>query len=78
MSLDFQGTSAFDGVYSNFSASLACIGNVGPGFDAVGPTMNYCFYSPFSKVLLSFVMLIGRLEIFPILILFTPRTWKRA
>lgn len=78
LSLDFQGTSAFDGVYSNFSASLACIGNVGPGFDAVGPTMNYCFYSPFSKVLLSFVMLIGRLEIFPILILFTPRTWKRA
>lgn len=78
LSLDFQGTSVFDGVYSNFSASLACIGNVGPGFDAVGPTMNYFFYSPFSKVLLSFVMLIGRLEIFPILILFTPRTWKKA
>ncbi len=78
LSLDFQGTSTFDGLYSNFSASLACIGNVGPGFDAVGPTMNYCFYTPFSKVLLSFVMLIGRLEIFPIIILFAPRTWKRA
>ncbi len=78
LSLDFGGTAQFDGLYSNFSATLACIGNVGPGFDAVGPAMNYAFYSPFSKVLLSTVMLIGRLEIFPILILFAPRTWKRG
>ncbi len=68
----------YNGLFSNFSATLACIGNVGPGFDAVGPIMNYSFYSPFSKVLLSAVMLIGRLEIFPILILFAPRTWKRG
>ena len=67
----------FNDVFSNFSATLACIGNVGPGFSAVGPTMNYGFYSPVSKCLLSFVMLIGRLEIFPVLVLFAPRTWKR-
>ena len=78
LSLDFQGTAVFDGLYTNFSATLASIGNVGPGFDAVGPIMNYSFYSPFSKCLLSLVMLIGRLEIFPMIILFAPRTWKRA
>ena len=64
-------------LYSNFSATLACIGNVGPGFRAVGPTCNYSFYSAFSKCWLSFVMLIGRLEIFPIIILFAPRVWKK-
>ncbi len=77
LSLDFTGNTEFGGLYTNFSATLACIGNVGPGFSAVGATMNYAFYSPISKCLLSLVMLIGRLEIFPILILFAPRTWKR-
>lgn len=67
----------YNDLYSNFSATLACIGNVGPGFSAVGPMQNYAFYSPLAKLLLSFVMLIGRLEIFPILVLFFPRTWKR-
>lgn len=65
-------------LFSNFSATLACIGNVGPGFDKVGPMFNYAFYSAPSKILLSFVMLIGRLEIFPMLILFIPRTWKKG
>ncbi len=63
---------------SNFSASLTCISNVGPGFNLVGPTCSFAGYSAFSKILLSLVMLIGRLEIFPILILFSVRTWKRA
>ena len=67
----------FGELFSNFSATLACIGNVGPGFNAVGPVMNYGFYAPLSKIWLSFVMLVGRLEIFPMLILFSPRTWKR-
>lgn len=71
LSLDFCG------LYSSFSATLACIGNVGPGFSAVGPVMNYASFSQFSKVWLSFVMLVGRLEIFPMLILFSPKTWKR-
>ena len=63
---------------TNFTATLACIGNVGPGFNLVGPLSNYALYSPYSKVLLSFVMLVGRLEIFPMLILLAPRTWRRG
>ncbi len=65
-------------VFSGFSATLACIGNVGPGFNVVGPMFNYMGFSYFSKIILSFVMLIGRLEIFPILILFIPRTWRKG
>ncbi len=63
---------------TNLSASITCIGNVGPGFNLVGPTCNFAGYSAYSKILLSVVMLIGRLEIFPILILFSARTWRRA
>ena len=65
-------------IFSNFSATLACISNVGPGFNAVGPSCSYGGYSAFSKIVLSLVMLAGRLEIFPILILFLPRTWKKG
>ena len=68
----------FSEMATHLSATLACIGNIGPGIEAVGPTMNYAMYSPFSKALLSFVMLVGRLEIFPMIILFAPRTWKRG
>lgn len=64
--------------FSGLSATIACIGNVGPGFDLVGPMYNYMEFSYFSKMLLSFVMLIGRLEIFPMLILFIPRTWRKG
>ncbi len=70
----YEGGSAF---LSHFSATLTCISNVGPGFDLVGPMSNFAWYSPYSKIMLSFVMLIGRLEIFPIILLFTPRTWKK-
>lgn len=63
---------------TNFTATLSCIGNIGPGFNLVGPTLNYGLYSPLSKILLSIVMLFGRLEIFPMFILFAPRTWKRG
>lgn len=65
------------GLFSNFSADLACISNVGPAFEAVGPYANYAGYSAFSKILLSFAMLLGRLEILPVLILFNKRTWKK-
>ena len=65
------------GFASNFSASLSCISNIGPGFEAVGPYSSFAGYSYFSKLVLTFVMLLGRLEILPILILFTPRTWKK-
>ncbi|MBQ9756658.1 MAG: TrkH family potassium uptake protein [Clostridia bacterium] len=63
---------------TNFSATLSCMGNIGPGFNLVGPMSNFAIYSPYSKVLLSMVMLIGRLEIFPIILLFTPSTWKKV
>lgn len=60
-----------------FSAVAATFNNIGPGIGAVGPAFSFVELSDFSKVLLSFGMLAGRLEIFPILILFAPRTWKR-
>ena len=64
-------------VLTNFTAVLACINNIGPGLDFVGPTQNFADFSVFSKLLLSFDMLAGRLELFPMLILFTPSTWKK-
>ena len=64
-------------VISNFTASLSAINNTGPGLGAVGPTQNFSGYSYFAKVLLSLVMLAGRLEIFPMLVLFSPTTWRR-
>ncbi len=66
------------GFFSNFSAVLTCISNVGPAFEAVGPYASFVGYSGFSKILLSFTMIVGRLEILPVLILFNYRTWKRT
>ena len=62
---------------TNFSAVLACFNNIGPGMASVGPTCNYAAYSVFSKIILSFDMLAGRLEIFPILVLLSRSTWTR-
>ncbi len=66
-----------NGFFTNFSAALACLSNIGPGFEAVGPYASYALYSDFSKVLLTFVMLVGRLEILPVLILLNPKTWRK-
>ena len=66
------------GFFSNFSAALACISNVGPAFEAVGPYANYADYSAFSKIILAMTMMIGRLEILPVFILFSPKTWKKV
>ncbi len=63
---------------THFSASLTCISNVGPGFSLVGPASNFSAYSGFSKLVMSVEMIAGRLEIFPLLLLFAPRTWKRT
>ena len=63
---------------SNFTASLSCLSNIGPGIDAVGPYSSFAGYNWFSTLLLTFTMLMGRLEILPVLILFTPRTWTRT
>ena len=62
---------------TNFSAVLCTFNNIGPGLEAVGPTCNFSAFSSLSKLVLSFAMLAGRLEIFPILVLLSPRTWKQ-
>lgn len=62
-------------VTTNFSAVLSCFNNIGPGFEAVGPTCNFGGYSVLSKVVFILDMLAGRLEIFPILVLFSRSTW---
>ena len=60
------------------TALITCINNVGPGLELVGPMGNFSVFSYASKLLLSFDMLIGRLEIFPILLMFAPSTWSRS
>lgn len=65
------------GFFTNFSAVLTCISNVGPAFEAVGPYSSFDRYGDFSIVVLMFTMLLGRLEILPVLILFNRRTWKK-
>ena len=59
------------------TASLTCLSNVGPGFNGVGPTENFAFFSAPAKLLLSFLMLAGRLEIYPVLLLFAPEIWRK-
>ena len=65
------------GFFSNFSAVVACLSNIGPAFEAVGPYSSYAGYSDFSLVVLNLTMLLGRLEILPVLILFNRRTWQK-
>ena len=65
------------GLETNLTATLACINNIGPGLAEVGPIGNFSGFSAFSKVLLSLNMLLGRLEIMPMLIFFSPMAWKK-
>ena len=65
------------GFFSNFSAVLVCISNVGPAFEAVGPYSSFAGYSNFSTIVLTLTMMLGRLEILPVLILFNKRTWQK-
>ncbi|MBC2594086.1 TrkH family potassium uptake protein [Ruficoccus amylovorans] len=60
-----------------FSAMLACLFNVGPGFNEVGPTLNYSYFSEAAKIFLALLMIMGRLELYAVLVLFTPSLWKR-
>ena len=62
----------------SFSASLTCVSNVGPGLELIGPTGNFSSFSALSKGVMSLCMIAGRLEIFPILILFSPTAWRRT
>ncbi len=61
---------------TNFTAVAACINNIGPGLEIVGPTGNYSLFTDASKLILTFDMLAGRLELFPLLMIFAPTTWK--
>lgn len=61
---------------SNVTAVVSAMNNIGPGLSKVGPVRNFSVYSPLSTLVLTFDMLAGRLEIFPILVLFSPYTWK--
>lgn len=66
------------GFFSNLSAVLTCISNVGPAFEAVGPYSSFAGYNDFSTIILTLIMMLGRLEILPVLILFNKRTWKKV
>ena len=71
----YQGAS---GIATNLSAVISCLNNIGPGIGAVGPAGNFAGYGVLEKIVLMFDMLIGRLEIIPILMLFYYKSWKRA
>lgn len=62
---------------TNFTAVASALGNIGPGLSLVGPVRNFDLFSPLSKYVLMFDMLAGRLEIFPMLVLLSPSTWKK-
>ena len=62
---------------TNFTAVAATINNVGPGLELVGPTQNFAHFNVLSKLVFIFDMIAGRLELFPILLLFSPTTWKK-
>ncbi len=64
-------------IETNLSAVLSCFNNIGPGLDAVGPMANFSGFSPLSKLVLIFDMLAGRLEIFPMIVLFSRSVWKQ-
>lgn len=66
------------GLVENFSAVATCINNVGPGLGSFGPMYSFAHLTGFSKIVLSFTMLMGRLEIIPILLLFYPKAWSKA
>lgn len=63
---------------TNLTSVIACMGNIGPGLGRVGPMGNYSEFSSLSKIVLTLDMLIGRLEIFPIIMIFTPESWKKV
>ena len=73
---DLAGYTGSSQLVTNFTAVAATINNIGPGLDMVGPTVNFSFFSPLSKLVLIFDMLAGRLELMPMLLLFSPSLWR--
>jgi trk system potassium uptake protein TrkH len=64
-------------ILTSFTTALATVGNIGPGLGDIGPAENYSFYTDYIKWFLCFAMLVGRLEIYTILVLFTPTFWRK-
>jgi trk system potassium uptake protein TrkH len=75
--VSFVVATSGEDVTTSFTTALATLGNIGPGFGDVGPTKNYAFYPLYVKWVLCAAMLVGRLELYTVLILFTPQFWKR-
>ena len=71
LAISFEGHD----LVTNFTAVIATLNNIGPGLELVGPTGNFGFFSVASKYILMFDMLAGRLELFPLFILFHPNLW---
>ncbi len=63
-------------IVTSLTTALATVGNIGPGFGRIGPTGNYAFYPDYVKWVLSLAMMVGRLEIYTVLVLLTPTFWK--
>ena len=61
---------------TSIGATIATLGNIGPGIGGIGPVENYAFFSPFAKWFMTFLMLLGRLELFTVLIILSPAFWK--
>ena len=76
ISFDNYTLTSGDRMVTNFTAIVAAINNIGPGLDMVGATGNFAHFNPFSKLVLIFDMLAGRLELLPMLLLFSPALWR--
>lgn len=72
----FVATGGYD-ILTSLSTALVTLGNIGPGFGRIGPVENYAFYQPYIKWYLSFIMMVGRLEVYTVLVLISPAFWKR-
>ncbi len=64
-------------IVTSFTTALVTLGNIGPGFGSIGPTLNYAFYPDWIKLFLVLIMMLGRLEVYTVLVLFTPRFWRQ-
>jgi len=69
--------SAGHDITTSFTAALTTLGNIGPGFGKVGPVENFSFFEDYIKWTLSFAMLVGRLELYTVLVIFLPRFWRK-
>ena len=64
-------------ILTSVASALATVGNIGPGFGKIGPAENYAFFPDFVKWVLSFAMIAGRLELYTVLVIFTPTFWRK-